>query len=137
MAEFQGWLYVGFRNVVDGAEVWKTEDGTTWLPVLSGGIDDPSNGRAYGLIVLDDTLYLVFSNLNSGAEVWSTQNGSDWNQIVDGGWGDSNNGFADYFDKAAAVFGDRLYIGTNNGANGLEIWKLQVFMKIFLPVVTK
>lgn len=137
LAEFQGWFYIGFRNVTEGAEVWKTQDGVDWFPVLSGGIDDPSNARPYGLYVLDDTLYLTISNLNSGAEIWSTQDGADWDQIIDGGWGDSNNGYADYFDKAAAAFGDRLFIGTMNGANGAEIWRLQVFTNIFLPAVAK
>jgi len=126
MAEFNGAFYIGLRNVTTGGEVWRTTDGTTFTRVFDGGLGDPNNGRPYGLQVFNGYLYLVFSNLVTGAEVWRTSDGMTWEQVGDAGWGDSNNGFADYFDKGAAIFNNRLYIGTTNSANGGEVWKKTV-----------
>jgi len=126
MAEFGGAFYIGLRNVTTGGEVWRTTDGTTFTRVFDGGLGDPNNGRPYGLQVFNGRLYLVFSNLVTGAEVWRTSDGVTWEQVGDAGWGDSNNGYADYFDKGAAIFNNRLFIGTSNWANGGEVWKKTV-----------
>lgn len=122
MAEFRGDLYLGLRNTTSGGQVWRSSDGLSWHAVFTGGLGDLYNGRPYGLIVFNDSLYVVFSNLNTGAEVWRTTDGSVWQPVVKEGWGDSNNGYADYVDKGAATFNNRLYIGTFNSANGGEIW---------------
>jgi PKD repeat protein len=126
MAEFNGAFYIGLRNVTTGGEVWRTTDGTTFTRVFDGGLGDPNNGRPYGLQVFNGRLYLVFSNPVTGAEVWRTSDGMTWEQVGDAGWGDSNNGLADYYDKGATVFNNRLYIGTTNWANGGEVWKKTV-----------
>jgi hypothetical protein len=126
MAEFGGQFYIGVRNVTTGGEVWRSGDGLNWTPVVTGGLGNPNNQRPYGLIVFDGRLYLVFCNTVTGAEVWRSADGSVWEKVADGGWGDSNNGFVDYYDKGAAVFANRLYIGTMNGITGGEIWKRTV-----------
>jgi len=136
MAEFNGAFYIGLRNVTTGGEVWRTTDGTTFTRVFGGGLGDPNNGRPYGLQVFNGYLYLVFSNLVTGAEVWRTSDGMTWEQVGDAGWGDSNNGYADYFDKGAAVFNNRLYIGTSNWANGGEVW-LFLHKRVYLPLVLR
>jgi len=136
MAEFNGAFYIGLRNVVSGGEVWRTTDGTTFTRVFDGGLGDVNNGRPYGLQVFNGYLYLVFSNLVTGAEVWRTSDGMTWEQVSDAGWGDSNNGVADYFDKGAAIFNNRLYIGTANWANGGEVW-LFLHKRVYLPLVLR
>jgi DNA-binding beta-propeller fold protein YncE len=126
MAGFDGQFYIGLRNVTTGGEVWRSANGLDWTSVFTGGLGNPWNQRPYGLIVFDSRLYLVFSNGDTGAEVWRTADGSTWEQVATGGWGDSNNSYSDYYDKAATVFNDRLYIGTFNDTNGGEVWKKTV-----------
>ncbi len=139
LAEFGGQLYIGLRNTA-GGQVWRSPTGNagSWTQVVTGGLGDPQNQRPYGLIVYGGQLYLVFSNLATGAEVWRSPTGDagHWTQVADGGWGDSDNGFADYYDKAAAVFGNRLYIGTLNWINGGEVW-MTLTKDIYLPLVMR
>jgi hypothetical protein len=134
MAEFKGNFYLGMRNAA-GGQLWRSEDGVNWTAVFTDGLGNPQNSRPYGLIVFDDHMYLVFSNVRTGAEVWQSSDGESWRQIVAEGWGDANNGFADYFDKAAAVFNQSLYIGTANYEEGGEIW--QQLHLIHLPMIIR
>lgn len=134
MAEFKGNFYIGMRNP-SGGQVWRSSDGMNWTPVFTDGLGDPTNSRPYGLIVFNDHLYLVFSRPGIGAEVWQSKDGETWRQVVAGGWGDVNNGFADYFDKAAAVFNQSLYIGTGNNQDGGEIW--QQLHWVHLPLTVR
>lgn len=136
LAEFQGRLYVGLRNLTTGGQVWRSADGVHWEIVLQGGLGNPDNGRPYGLLVTGEHLYLVFSNLVTGAEVWRTSDGEAWLRANQSGWGDPLNGYADYFDKGAAVFRGDLYIGTIHDEGG-EVWQLQLSRRIYLPVVMK
>lgn len=123
MAEFEGELYIAMRNSTTGGQVWRSADGLNWTPVFTDGLGNLANSRPYGLIVYANRLIVIFSNVATGAEVWWTADGESWQQIATGGWGDSNNGFADYFDKAADIFHESLYIGTLNNADGGEIWR--------------
>lgn len=124
MAEFNGDFYIGLRNLSDGGEVWRTSNGVDFTPVITGGLDDVNNTRPYGLTVYQDYLYLVFSNFSTGAEVWRTRDGNSWQQVNSDGWGDVNNRYADYYDKAATIFNNSLFIGTMNTSTGGEIWQL-------------
>lgn len=134
MAEFQGNFYAGLRNTVTGAQVWRY-DGSSWTPVFTDGLGKTQNNRPYGLIVYQDHLLVVLCNLGGGAEVWQTRDGATWQQIGFGGWGDGNNQYADYFDKAAAIFQQNLYIGTLNEPDGGEVW--QRLHLIDLPTVLR
>lgn len=136
LAEFQGELYVGIRNVVQGGEVWRLRPSSTWQSVVTGGLGDAANGRPYGLFVFQNRLYLVISNLAGGAQVWVSEDGASWRQVVSGGWGNPTNWFADYFDKGSAVFNGRLYIATLNRVNGGEVW-MQLDRTVFLPVALR
>ncbi len=136
MAEFKGAFYIALRNTATGGQVWRSTNGLNWTSVFTGGLGNPQNGRPYGLIPFDGYLYVVFNNPATGAEVWRTADGTNWHPVARDGWGDRNNMTADYFDKGAAVFNDRLYIGTANMANGGEIWLL-AYQKVFLPLVLR
>jgi hypothetical protein len=134
MAVFKGQFYIGLRNTISSGQVYRSSNGLDWTAVITDGLGIPANTRPYGLVVYDDRLYLVFSNM-SGAQVWWTYNGKDWWQCVSGGWDDGNNIFADYFNKAGIVFKDSLYVGTQNSANGGEIW--QRLQELFLPLMRR
>ena len=70
--------------------------------------------------VYEGYLYVGLSPVTVGdgtlAELWRT-----------------NNGCADYFDKGDALFGQALYIGTQNTVDGGEIWR--TLNVVYLPVV--
>lgn len=134
MAEFKSNLYIGLRNMA-GGQLYRSEDGMNWTAVFTDGLGNPQNSRPYGLISFNNYLYLVFSNLSTGAEVWQSSDGESWRQIVTNGWGNANNGFADYFDKAAAIFNQSLYIGTANDKDGGEIW--QRLHWVHLPLIAR
>ncbi|MBC7228114.1 MAG: SMP-30/gluconolactonase/LRE family protein [Thermoflexales bacterium] len=136
MAEFKGAFYIGLRNVVTGGQLWRSTDGLNWTNVFTGGLGNPQNGRLYGLIPFDGHLFAVFSNPATGTEVWRTADGTHWQPVARDGWGDRNNIIADYFDKGATVFNNRLYIGAGNQANGGEVWRF-AYQKVFLPLVLR
>jgi hypothetical protein len=129
MAEFQGDLYIGLRNLTNGGEVWRTSNGVDFSPVITGGLGDAGNLRPYGLTVYQNYLYLVFNNFTTGAEVWRTSDGNSWQQVNNDGWGDKYNIYADYYNKGATIFNDSLFFGTMNTNTGGEIWQL-----LFSPV---
>jgi sugar lactone lactonase YvrE len=136
MSAFRGDFYLGLRNVNEGGQIWRCDDGANWSQVFAGGLGDATNKRPYGLIKFNEHLYLVFTNWDKGAEVWKTADGDSWRRMVDGGWGDSNNQGADYFDKGAAIFENRLYIGTHNSASGGEIWR-EASCAVYLPLTLR
>jgi len=136
MAEFNGYFYIGLRNVTSGGEVWRSNDGVTFNKVFDSGLGDPNNLRPYGLLVYDDQLYLSITNEETGDEIWRTSDGSTWEQVNIDGWGFSYNNYSDYFDKGAAVFKNSLYFGTLNGAIGGEIWEY-LPETIYLPLVIR
>jgi streptogramin lyase len=138
MAEFNGEFYIGLINETTGGEVWRSNNGTDWTLLVTGGLGNSSNTRPDGLILLDGGLILVLSNQNTGAEVWRSFDGEIWGLVRPGGWGDSNNALADYSDKGATVFQDKLYIATMNEANGGEVWMfLNEYVDIFLPLIIR
>ncbi len=138
LAEFDGYLYLGFRNISEGGEVWRSQDGQNWSQVLAGGLGNLANSRPYGMFVFQDHLYLVFSNTSTGAEVWRLRSGNaaTWQLVITGGWGDVNNGYVDYFDKGGAVFEGQLYLGTLNRVTGGEVW-LQLDHRQHLPLIVR
>jgi hypothetical protein len=137
MAEFNGDLYIGLRNVRQGGEVWRSGDGLNWDPVFSGGLGEVANGRPQGLIVADGALYTIISNTWAGAQVWRTFDGQRWQRCNGDGWDDPANIMADYNDKGAAILNHNLYVGTLLNPAGGEIWRAQLAKRIFLPLITR
>jgi len=126
LLSFNGYLYAGTaRWNTSGVQVWRCQtcDGAAdWEKVVDGGFGDPYNWGMSTLHSDNGVLYLVIGNGNTGIEVWrsSTGNSGDWARESKGGFGDSNNN-SPYVNNVATHDG-RLYIGTQNSANGGEIW---------------
>ena len=136
MEEYMGYFYIGLRNVTTGGEVWRSSNGTNWTTVFTGGKGDIDNQRPYGLSNFNNNLYLTMHNASTGAEVWESSDGVNWQVIADNSWGDLGNHFADYYDKANAIFNGGLYLGTLNTITGGEVW-LYLSNQIFLPLVIR
>ena len=129
LTSFSGYLYASTsRWDWSGVQVWRCQncDGSDWEKVVDNGFDNPNNWGISALQVFNGELYLVVGNGMTGMEVWRTRTGNpgEWTKISDGGFGDSNNR-SPYYNNVT-VFNNRLYIGTQNGANGPEVWQKTV-----------
>ena len=56
MAVFGSYLYVGTYNDTDGAEVWRSTDGTAWNQVNTDGFGDLDNLAIYSMAVFGSYL---------------------------------------------------------------------------------
>lgn len=140
LAVYSSYLYAGTYNAT-GAEIWRTNDGSTWTAVVDSGIDgngtgsdengfgDANNVEIRSLLVFNSYLYATTRNESTGIEIWRTNapdGGDNWTQINTDGFGDANNYWADSF---AVLSNDApgVYIGTEKntpGTNGgAELWK--------------
>jgi hypothetical protein len=124
LAVFGGRLYAGIGHASGaGAEIWRCQtcDGTDWTQVADNGLGDPATRTEPRLEPFGGRLFLVVRNRVTGIQVWlcRTCDGTDWTQVGFAGLGDSNN---QHYADLTAVFADRLYIGTDNRANGGEVW---------------
>jgi len=81
MISFDGELYVGVTNPIEGAEVW-SYDGAVWTQRAGAGIDNPKNKAIsfHSFCLFADSLVLGTHNPWTGAEVWR-YHGSTWYQI--------------------------------------------------------
>ena len=52
MAEFAGYLCVGAGNDVVGAQLWRTNDGTSWAQAITPAFGDPNNQKIDMVYVL-------------------------------------------------------------------------------------
>lgn len=130
LASFNGFLYASTaRWDTSGIQVWRCQSCDSpgsWQNVVNDGFGDPYNWGLSTLHVFNGSLYLVIGNGRTGIEVWrtSTGNSGDWIRVSAGGFGDSNNS-SPYYNNVT-TFNSRLYIGTQNNANGPEIWQKTV-----------
>lgn len=129
LVEFQGKFYAGTWHwnwddeVSDGGEVWRSDDGLAWTPVVTGGFGIPSNNGISRLIVFDDQLYAFTGTFTEGGQMqlWRTATGNsgDWQQVSGGPFANPDN-----FQAATLeIFQNRLYLGTANAATGGELWR--------------
>lgn len=140
---FGGQLYAGTANIIDGAEIWRSTNGTSWARVGSGGLGDQTNRMIVPLEVLGDYLYAGTWNISeiitepafiepmstimnggggsTGGQVWRSSNGTSWGLTNTKGFGDVNNNGV----LSLATFGPSLYAGTDNGVTGAELWRTE------------
>lgn len=128
-----GYLYAGTQNWYpnesrsDGGEIWRSADGETWTPVMTGGFGDTNNYEIANITPYSGTLIASTSNSASGTEVWQSSNGVDWTRVVDNGLDKAANRDA----HVMAAFNGYLYAGTTAWDNvadvsrGCEVWRSQ------------
>lgn len=123
---FKDSLYAGTQNMDSGAEIWRTEDGITWLQTNSDGFGYPDNQETHSLTVFDGLLYGGIWNRANGAEIWRTADGANWVPVVGRTPGITASGFGDANNTeptTLAVFKEYLYDGTLNSVTGTETWR--------------
>lgn len=124
LSAFDGYLYAAtHHSIPGGAQVWRCQvcDGSDWTKVVSNGFGNTDTRRMPALEVFDNNLYVGIGNNFTGIEVWRTANGTNWEQVGFNGFGDVRNR-ATYYDNAVTTLNNSLYIGTENYADGGEIW---------------
>jgi len=134
MAVYGSNIYAGTSNWGGGCEVWRY-DGINWIQdvgtqptaLIGSGFGNGGNVEAMQLEVYDSHLFAGTLN-NVGCELWSFD-GTAWTQEVGGGapgtyeapgFGDTNN---DYI-SGAAIFNNRLHLGTGNNVTGCDVFSL-------------
>jgi hypothetical protein len=78
LAVFDGGLYAGTFNSTQGAQVWRTVDGSTWRQVATDGFTDPNNTYIHALIVFNNERYAGTQDDTEGGEIWRSSNGTRW-----------------------------------------------------------
>lgn len=140
LSSFNGYLYASttYLNVgLAGAQVWRCQvcDGTDWGKVVDNGFGNTNARGSTALVPLNGYLFLVMGNGATGMEVWRTQDGVNWAQVGYAGFGNSNNA-APYFGNNSTAWGNTLYVGPTNGANGAQVWRM-LDQLYFLPLILR
>jgi hypothetical protein len=136
MAEFAGYLYVGAGNAVQGAQLWRTNNGTNWTQATTPGSGDTNNQKVEMVFVFQNHLYVSVKNAVTGMELWCSTDGMLWEQANQDGFGDSNNSGSNR-GNAAADFSGHLYVGTVNLVNGGELWRMQQVAYLYIPLALR
>ncbi|MCB0033221.1 MAG: SMP-30/gluconolactonase/LRE family protein, partial [Anaerolineales bacterium] len=118
---FNGYLYLGTNNEVEGAEIWRSQTGDSgeWTKVFTSGGENVNNHIANSFLEFEGYFYVSFENDDEGVTIWRTANGLDWTQVNTAGFGDAANGLA----GGLGEFGGYLYIGTRNDMTGAQLWR--------------
>ncbi len=123
LTPFSNTLYAGTYNWSgNGAQLWRSADGTSWSPVMTNGFGITRNVGIDHLAVFSGQLYAgMWSGSVNGGEVWRSGDGLNWTRVVSQGFGDPSNGEVFQF----AVFSGTLYASTwsYTSTHGAEIWR--------------
>ena len=123
---FKGYLYAGTGNWVEGGQVWRTTDGSSWEPVSEPGFGSAytiTNAALIDMIEFKGQLYVstgwrFVAGQSAPGQIWRSPNGTDWTQVEDAGFDDPDN----LAIAAFGVFSNTLYVTTHSN-NGVEIWR--------------
>ena len=119
----------------DGFSIYRTDDGSNFDKVATGGIEHPTNMGVQKLIVFQNRLWVLTVNFIRGFDVYASRQeagriggNEDWELIVTRGFTDPLNMYA----WNAAVYDcdgeggepERLYIGTFNLPRGFYLYSV-------------
>ncbi len=133
LESFNGMLYVGTRNVEDGAEIWRY-DGKTWEQTMADGFGSDIE-MINDFIEFKDYLYagtwaMRFPDdenimaVEKGGEVWRSADGKNWEKVVENGF---NQGPIQAEVIRFYVYKDKLFTATwswdpDPTFNGATLW---------------
>ncbi|MEI8133090.1 MAG: IPT/TIG domain-containing protein, partial [Leptolinea sp.] len=121
MVVYNGHLYDGADNDVDGMEIWSSPSGDsgTWEKDQTGGFGDPLNTDTGSMAVYNHTLYVgTYYAGSSGGQLWKFD-GVSWSSVNTDGFGNSNN----YWMRTVYSLDGYLYVITANRNEGQQIWR--------------
>ncbi|HSL42381.1 MAG TPA: hypothetical protein VK897_03045 [Anaerolineales bacterium] len=115
---FKGQLYATIEATPgNGAQVWRSANGTDWTQVSEDGFGDIDNYQTGGAAVFRGQLYVTTLNDVTGGQLWRSTNGTQWHQVVGDGFGDAGNRKI----ESLVVYNGALYAVANNPVAGVEI----------------
>jgi hypothetical protein len=117
---FDGYLYSGTNNMMQGAELWRSPNGEDWERVLAGGLNALNNFGIYHLVEFKGKLFCETNNNITGTEIWMSSDGlNDWQQVeIDEEFEDSHSLWCGLY-----VIDDFLYATVFNYTTGAQIWR--------------
>ena len=124
LAAFGSHLYAGAGNTIDGAQLWRTNDGSAWEPVYVPGLSGAGNEKVEVVFVFENQLYISVRNGTAGMRLWRTADGIAWERANTDGFGDVNN-YGSNWSNAVEEFQAQLYLGTLNIPDGGELWQME------------
>lgn len=115
-------MYAGTLNL-EGAQLWRTEDGEKYDKVFDVGNGDATNTAIMDLTVYDGKLYVGTMNFFSGAQLFSNKDrdGLEFELLFEGGNGDSQNAYVWYM----CEFNDRLYVATFKTSGEFDLFSAE------------
>jgi len=121
LAVYNGKIYAGVRNQVTGAQIWSsfTGDNNSWTqvaPDMPGTV--PASVTGFAEFAFDGGLYAAVESEEGPAQIWRSY-GGPWEVIVNDGFGDANT----LLTGGIAEFGEYLYVGSGNTADGAQLWR--------------
>lgn len=119
---FNGYLYAGTHNALDGARIFRSQDGVTWSPASEPGFGEPHDIRTPAILdltVFKEEIYAGTGRGDGPGQIWRSVNGSTWAPMVIHGFGNP-----DTVDVTTFVeYGGMLYAGVTNLITGAQIWR--------------
>jgi hypothetical protein len=120
LTTFKGQLYASVEATLgNGAQVWRSSNGTDWTLVSEDGFGDLDNFQTGSSVVYRGQLYVTTRNDVTGAQLWRSSNGTTWVQVVGDGFGDVNN----IKIESLTVYAGALYAAANNPVTGVQLWR--------------
>jgi hypothetical protein len=119
---FNGYLYAGTSNSVDGARIFRSPDGMSWTPVIDPGFGITHDIRPPAILdmmVFNGRLYASTGLGDGPGQIWRTVNGTTWAPMVIHGFNDPDT--VDI--TALAEYGGWIYAGATNLVSGAQIWR--------------
>ncbi|MEZ4708284.1 MAG: hypothetical protein R3A44_13820 [Caldilineaceae bacterium] len=129
LVEFNNQLYAGTwhwnwdEEKSEGGEIWRSSDGISWAPVVTGGFGAAANQGIARLAVFQDQLYAFTATAeeNGQMQLWRTGSGNsgDWQQVTGGPFAIPSNIQA----ATVEIYQERLYLGVYNSKSGGQMWR--------------
>ncbi len=122
LAVFNGYLYAGVSNtnLLEGAQIFRSQNGVSWTPVTEPGFALPHDNRPPAILdltVFQGRLYASTGRGNA-AQIWRSLDGEIWAPMVNSGfWNPDSVGIA-----ALTEYDGKIYAGVWNDVSGAQIW---------------
>jgi hypothetical protein len=118
---FGAYLYIGIGrgdySTTVNAELWRSNDGTTWTSVFTNGLE-ANNTNVSSMEVFNGEFFIGMRNTTNGGQLWKSSNGTSFTKVFDGGLGDVYNARP----YGLQADGRNLYLTLNNGLTGDNIF---------------
>jgi hypothetical protein len=115
MCEHDGWFYAGTYDIMPGLAYMLTHP-EYLLGVMGIQLKEASPEMANPKCLT--VIQLIAFKPNAGADLYKTQDGKTWYCVNVDGFGKANN----YGFRTMASAGGKLFVGTANPYDGLEVW---------------